>query len=148
MKILQMIPAFYPARAYGGTVEVAYHLSKELVRRGHEVTVYTSDTLDKYHRQKDKVSEFDGIKVYYFKNLSNRLAWHRLIFTPSMPPQLSKEIEKFDIIHLHGARNFQNILAHHYSKKYGVPYVLQAHGSLPRIMAWQGLKWVYDLLFG
>ena len=51
MKILQMIPAFYPAQAYGGTVEVAYHLSKELVRRGHKVTVYASDTLDKYYRQ-------------------------------------------------------------------------------------------------
>lgn len=51
MKILQVIPAFYPAHAYGGTVEVAYHISKELVRRGHEVTVYTSDSLDKYHRQ-------------------------------------------------------------------------------------------------
>ena len=51
MKFLQVIPAFYPAHAYGGTVEVAYHISKELVRRGHEVTVYTSDSLDKYHRQ-------------------------------------------------------------------------------------------------
>jgi flavodoxin len=47
MKILQVIPA----HAYGGTVEVAYRISKELVRRGHEVTVYTSDGLDKYHRQ-------------------------------------------------------------------------------------------------
>lgn len=27
MKILQMIPAFYQAQAYGGTVEVAYQLS-------------------------------------------------------------------------------------------------------------------------
>lgn len=27
MKILQILPAFYPAHAYGGTVEVAYQLS-------------------------------------------------------------------------------------------------------------------------
>ena len=53
-KILQMIPAFYPAVAYGGTVAVSYQISKELVRRGHEVTVYTSDSLDKYHRQKSR----------------------------------------------------------------------------------------------
>jgi glycosyltransferase involved in cell wall biosynthesis len=32
--------------------------------------------------------------------------------------------------------------------KYNVPYVLQAHGSLLRIMAKQGLKWVYDVFFG
>lgn len=54
MKILQVIPAFYPAWAYGGTVNAAYHLSKELARRGHEVTVYTSDALDKNHRQKSR----------------------------------------------------------------------------------------------
>ena len=54
MKILQATGAFYPAQAYGGIVEVAYRLSKELVRRGHEATVYTSDSLDKNHRQKSR----------------------------------------------------------------------------------------------
>jgi glycosyltransferase involved in cell wall biosynthesis len=37
---------------------------------------------------------------------------------------------------------------HHYARKYNVPYVLQARGSLPRIGAWQKLKWVYDIFFG
>ena len=148
MKILQVIPAFYPAHAYGGTVEVAYHISKELVRRGHEVTVYTSDSLDKYHRQKSRISEVDGIKVYYFKTPSNRLAWNRLVFTPGMRLQLSKEIKNFDTIHLHGFRNFQNIPAHHYAKKYSIPYVLQAHGSLPRIIKKQRLKKLYDWVWG
>lgn len=148
MKILQMIPAFYPAVAYGGTVNVAYHLSKELARRGHEVTVYSSDALDKNHRQKGRVSEIDGIKVHYFTNLSNRLAWHRLVFTPGMCLQLSKEIKKFDIIHLHGSRNFQNIVAHHYAKKYNIPYVLQAHGSVLPIIQKQQLKKIFDLIFG
>lgn len=147
MKILQMIPAFYPALAYGGTVAVAYHLSRELARRGHEVTVYTSDTLDKYSRQNDRYLEMNGIHVHYFRNLSNTLAWHRLVFTPSMLLQLGKELRNFDIIHLHGFRNFQNTPADHYAKKYNVPYVLQAHGSIPRIGKRFG-KWLYDTLFG
>lgn len=142
-----MIPAFYPASAYGGTVEVAYRLSKELVKRGHEVTVYTSDTLDKNHRVKKFFSEIDGIKVYYFRNLSNRLAWKRFIFNPTMIYYLNKEAKNFDIIHLHGSRNFQNILAYFFSKKYAVPYVLHAHGSLPKIGK-QSLKNLYDILFG
>jgi glycosyltransferase involved in cell wall biosynthesis len=49
---------------------------------------------------------------------------------------------------MHNYRTFQNIIVHHYAKKYGVPYVLQAHGSLPRIMAKQRLKWIYDVFFG
>jgi glycosyltransferase involved in cell wall biosynthesis len=65
-----------------------------------------------------------------------------------MLPQLSKEIKKFDIIHLHGSRNFQNIVAHHYAKKYNIPYILQAHGSLPRIIQKQRLKRLYDWVWG
>ena len=148
MKILQMIPAFYPAMAYGGTVAVSYQISKELVRRGHEVTVYTSDTLDKDHRQETKFSEIEGIKVYYFRNLSNRLAWHRLVVTPELIPQLSKCIKNFDIIHLHGPRNFQNIFAHYYAKKYNIPYVLQVHGSVLPTFQKQRLKKIFDLFFG
>ena len=148
MKILQMIPAFHPAMAYGGTVAVSYQLSRELVRRGHEITVYTSDALDKNHRQKDKFVEMEGIQVYYFKNLSNRLAWRRMVFNPSMFHQLRKEIKNFDIIHLHGFRSFQNILVHYYAKKYSIPYVLQAHGSVLPFFAKQRLKRVYDQVWG
>lgn len=148
MKILQMIPAFYPALAYGGTVKVAYDLSKELARRGHEVTVYTSDSLDKYSRQKDRFVEMNGIQVYYFRNLSNTLAWHRLVFTPGMLLQLGKEAKNFDIVHLHGFRNFPNIVAHHYAMKFHIPYVFQAHGDLLPLFAKRKLKRVYDVLFG
>jgi len=37
MKILQMNPAFYPAFAYGGTVNVSYNLSKSLAQREHDI---------------------------------------------------------------------------------------------------------------
>lgn len=148
MKILQMNPAFYPAMAYGGTVALAYQLSKELVTRGHEVTVYTSDSLDKYSRQKEKFVDMNGIQVYYFRNLSNTFAWHRLVVTPGMLPRLSKETRNFNIIHLHGSRNFQNIIAHHYAKKHGIPYILQAHGSVIVDIPKQRLKQLYDFLWG
>jgi len=41
MRILQVIPYFTPKR--GGDVNVVYNLSKQLVSRGHEVTVITTD---------------------------------------------------------------------------------------------------------
>ncbi len=41
MKILQLNPAFYPAFAYGGTVNVSYNLVKTLVERGHDVKLST-----------------------------------------------------------------------------------------------------------
>lgn len=149
MKILQIIPYFYPAWVYGGPVQVAYNLSKQLIKRGHEVTVYTTDSLGKDSRQRVKVLDVDGIRVYYFANLSNSLAWnHKIFFAPRMILQLSKEIRTFDIIHLHDYRTFQNIIAYHYATKNHVPYILHAHGSIPRIIKKQGLKGVYDCFFG
>jgi glycosyltransferase involved in cell wall biosynthesis len=131
MKTLQMIPAFYPALAYRGTVNVAYNISKELAKRGHEVTVYTSDTLDKDSRQKENFAVINDIKVYYFKNISNRLAWARFVLNTGVISALRKNINDFDIIHLHGFRNFQNIFCYYYAKKHNIPYVMQAHGDLP-----------------
>ncbi|MDR9756681.1 MAG: glycosyltransferase family 4 protein [Thermoanaerobacterales bacterium] len=148
MKILQMIPAFYPAMAYGGTVNVAYNMSKELAKRGHEITVYTSDALDKDSRHGQKVDIVDGMKVFYFKNVSNTLAWNRFVVNPGIISCLSKDINNFDIIHLHGFRNFQNIFAFHLANKNKVPYLIQAHGSALRIIQRQSLKKLYDAVWG
>lgn len=148
MKILQLNPAFYPAFAYGGTVNVSYNLSKALAKRGHDVTVYTSDTIDKRTRKRDLYLEHEGMKVHYFRNISNLLAWHRYLLYPGLVGALRNHIQEFDIIHLHGSRNFQNIVAAHYAKKYGIPFVVQPHGSLPLHFGKQNLKRIYDTLWG
>ena len=67
VKILQLNPAFYPAFAYGGTVNSSYNLSKALAKRGHDVTVFTSDTVDKHTRQRELYLEHEGIKIHYFR---------------------------------------------------------------------------------
>lgn len=148
MKILQMIPAFYPAMAYGGTVKSAYYLSKELVNRGHDVAVYTSDTFDEYRRVNDSVADIDCITVHYFKNISNMLAWRRFIINPGVIPALRKNIRDYDVIHIHGYRNFQNIFVHYYAKKYSIPYILQAHGSLPYYDQKSFIKKSFDFFYG
>jgi len=150
MRILQVVPCFPPAYTFGGPVKVVYQISRELVRRGHEVAVYTTDVKGFDSRVNlGHVKFVDGIKVYYFKNLTLMLAKKfKLFITPQLVLHAKSEVGKFDIVHLHEYRTFQNILVAHYAKKHDVPYVLQAHGSLPRIMAWPRLKWIYDVLFG
>ena len=150
MKILQVIPYFPPAYAFGGPPRVAFQISKELFKRGQEVVVYTSDARGPDSRLTvEPVKIVDGIKVYYMRNLSMMpIKKSKLFITPEINLRLKEEIKEFEIIHLHEYRTFQNIFVHHYAKKYGVPYVLQAHGSLPRVMAKQRLKWVYDAFFG
>lgn len=149
MKILQVIPYFYPAWTYGGPVRVAYDVSRGLAKRGHEVTVYTSDMKNCCTRIDSRAKEVDGIEVHYFRNLSAMTANEmKLFITLEIIPMIKRKIRSFDVAHLHEYRTFQNIVVRHYATKYGVPYVLQAHGSLPRIMAKQRLKWIYDVFFG
>jgi len=150
MKILQVVNYFSPAYAFGGPAKTAFQVSRKLVKGGHEVVVWTSDAKDRDSRLAvEPVKVVDGINVHYMRNLSMMtIKKSNLFITPELISKVKEEIKEFDIIHLHGYRTFQNIVVQHYSKKYGVPYVLQARGSLPRIMAKQRLKWIYDVFFG
>jgi len=148
MRILQLTPCFYPAWAYGGPVPVIERLSKELVKRGHEVIVYTTDALDRNNRHNMRYSEIEGIKVFYFRNVSNSLAWRRYFLAPGMLFQLRREIKNFDIVHVHGFRDYLTILIHHYATKYGIPYILQAHGSVETYFQKGVLKRIFDKVWG
>ena len=150
MKILQVTNFFKPSWEAGGPPRVVYEISKKLVERGHEVTVYTTDGFkQRLNVEKNKPVDVDGIRTYYFRNLSNYLARNLLLPTPYYLPLVArKEIKKFDIIHIHEYRTLLGVVVHHYAKKYNVPYILQAHGTLPRIMAKQKLKKLYDNLWG
>jgi glycosyltransferase involved in cell wall biosynthesis len=149
LKILQVIPYFPPAYVFGGPVTVAYQICRELSRRGHEVTVYTTDARDLTTRLNAEGSKIlDGIRIHYFRNISMRpVKWSKLFMTPELFSAAKNEVKSFDIIHLHEYYTFQNVVLHRYAKRYGVPYVLQAHGSLPRIGK-AALKWFYDQVFG
>ena len=150
MKIL-MVTGTFPPRRFGGVTAVSYILAKRLVKKGHEVSVYTTDVgNDRYSRlnvQETKI--IDGIYVHYFRNINNSLAFiHRLFLPVGMFSAIRKDITNFDIIHTHVFRGVQEVLIHHYAKKYNIPYVIQAHGSLPRSFQKQRLKNIFDLFFG
>jgi len=154
MRILQVIPYFYFSWSrdrLAESVDLIYNLSRSLLHRGHEVTIYTTDAINQSRKPgyRTDIINIDGIEVREFKSLGRKLGQsHHICISPAMIPAMGKEIDGFDVVHLHEYRTFQNILAHHYAKKNGVPYVLQAHGSLPRIVSKMRLKQAYDNLWG
>lgn len=131
-------------------MRVAYDLSKKLFEKGHDVTVYTTDgCARRLDVKKNRLVDVDGINVYYFRNLSNFLRMRLKFATPYyLPFIISKEIQQFDIIHIHEHRSILAVIVHHYAKKYGIPYVLQPHGSVLPFFAKQRLKSLFDLLWG
>lgn len=150
MKILQVTPYFKPMWEAGGVARVAYEVSKQLAERGHEVTVYTTN---RCLYSTDVVSnvpvDVEGMKVYYFENLRKYFPWIDLPVIPYYLPLIAKnEIKKFDIIHIHDHRSLLAVIVCHYARKYGVPYILQAHGSLPNDIGNNRLKNLFDFLWG
>lgn len=133
---------------FGGPVKVLYDVSRELVKRGHEVVVYTSDVKNVNSRVSGDFAEIDGVKICYFKNLSMFFARRKIFITPSIIPTVRKNIKFFDIVHIHGYRSFQNPVLHYYLEKKLVPYVLQSHGTLSVMGISKHPKRVYDLFIG
>lgn len=141
MKILQVIPFFSPK--YGGTVTSTYILSKELSKAGHEVTVLTTD-IDK-DKEYIKSIEKEEVKVLDFSYIFNLSLF---IYSPSMRKWLDENLRNFDIIHMHNFRSYQNNIVRKYAKKYDVPYILQARGSVLPFFQKQQIKKFYDFIWG
>ena len=152
MKILQAVNSFKYAWSSGGPARVAYDISSALTKKGHKVMVFTTNKgLDeKYHFKKNQCISLNGIKTYYFKNLSDGLAKKGFSAPLHSFFLARRRILEFDVIHIHELRRMMNILIHHYARKYNVPYILQAHGSLlpSKSLLKQGLSWIFDMLFG
>ena len=127
MHILQITKYFHPASSFGGPVQCTYNLSKYLVNRGHKVTVYATDALDisSNARIEGEHHLVDGIEVFYFHNIAKSYGF---FISPGMIRKLKQEIGKFDIVHLHEYRTFQN-LAFHFLNRKRIPYVLSCHGE-------------------
>lgn len=150
MNILHVVPSFAPCFSHGGVVNASYQIAKKQIEAGHNVSVYTTDNCDKRLKFEDNYNvDVDGIKVYYFKNLSNKFKNKFTIDTPASSLRyIKKTIKNFDIIHIHEHRHSLAIAAHRYAKKNKIPYVLQAHGSVLPFFQKEKLKDIFDKLWG
>ncbi len=149
MDILQITPIMDPDNLWTGPHSVVFDISKRLARKGHNVTVCTSDMVNiKTKIAASSESVFDDFEIVRVKNVSSHLSNAiGLLITPALNKFLSEHIQDYDLIHIHEYTTYQNIVVHKYAKKHGVPYILQAHGSIPRIGK-RFRKWLYDITFG
>jgi glycosyltransferase involved in cell wall biosynthesis len=99
-----------------------------------EVTVWTTDAFDVRRRCEERPAIVDGIQVYSFSNLSNRLAYHLQLYLPrGLWAHAHAHVREFDLVHLHAHRHLLNAIAAAAARRAGVPYVLTGHGTVPAI---------------
>lgn len=130
LRILHVVPYYDQAWAYGGIPRLATTMTRALARRGHRVTVCTTDVCDERSRASAEKANGDGVDVRMFRNLSNSLAYHLQFFTPlGLRRYMRRAAATFDVAHIHACHNLPGVIAAAELSRAGVPYVVSPNGT-------------------
>src|SRR5215831_19242198 len=94
MRIAQVAPLHesVPPKCYGGTERVVSYLTEELVRQGHEVTLFASGD----SKTKARLMAACRRSLRLDTRCQNQMIYHLV-----MLEQVFRRAEEFDIIHFH-----------------------------------------------
>ena len=128
MRILHVVPTYYPAVRYGGPIFAVHGLCRALAALGHELHVFTTN-IDGPGITATPVAtpvDLDGVQIRYFPcPLVRRLYW-----SPALGQALRHDIGKFDLVHLHTVFLWPTWAAACAARNVGIPYVLSPRGML------------------
>jgi glycosyltransferase involved in cell wall biosynthesis len=149
LKILQVVYAFYPPYGGSGNARVAFDISKALVKRGHDVTVYTTNALieDQLFKTKESPYYISDIKVYYCRNLVYKPRFH-IFYSHELVKRVKETLTEFDVIHLHEYRFYISAVVAYFAAMYHIPLIIQPHGQLSYDAGSRKLKIAFDELAG
>jgi len=126
MKILHVIANLAPR--YGGPYKACWEMARAVAQLGHRVSIYTTNQ--------------DGPGVLPVP--THRPVWREGVevrYFPVQPPKfwsaswplaraLRQQIKAVDLVHVHNLYLFHDLVTAYYCRAYGVPYLIQPHGSL------------------
>lgn len=150
LRLLHVVPYYEDAWAYGGIPRLAAAMTRGLARRGHAVTVCTTDAAEAHARTRGpRVADHEGVSVRVFRNLSNRLAYDWQFFTPvGLARFLGTAARGFDVAHLHGCHHLPGAIAAGALRRAHVPYVVSPNGTAPRLERRRLAKLLFDATLG
>jgi glycosyltransferase involved in cell wall biosynthesis len=151
MRILQVLPRYAPAWAYGGGVHMFWLLAQELAKRGHQIDVVTSDSLSRDQRAVSLEEDlYPGIHVRRFRNRFNAMSASlpAVFYHPrSMRRGLREAMARADVVHMGESRGIHNLWAAQAASDVGVPLAWSAFGGLPLATGVRGLyRMAHDVL--
>lgn len=133
MNILMVVTVFFPSPIYGGPATVAMNQAKALVKKGHKVTVISSNinSLSPLTFIEQKKIEIDEVEILYFSSeiIKPKFPY---IYSKSMIEWLKQNVRLYDAIHIHYAREIIPCTAASIARKAKVPLFIQPHGMLNR----------------
>jgi glycosyltransferase involved in cell wall biosynthesis len=122
-----IIPSFYPAVIYGGTIFSSLNHAKVLVSQGHTVYVSTTNT-----NMRSRLTVPTGKFIELEKNLFVKYYNETIVDKLSLPMlfHMWKDIRKADVVHIQALFNIPIPFAILISKWFNKPVLLSPHGVL------------------
>jgi len=128
VRVLHVMPSFWPATRYGGPIESVLRLCQSLVAAGIDLEVVTTDAdgPNDLPIELAKPLEQRGVRVRYFSRFP------RTRYTISMPlaAHLRRAIKHVDIVHVTALFSFSSEIAEIMASLAGVPYITSPQGTL------------------
>lgn len=146
LRILHVVPTYYPAVRYGGPIRSVHGLATALVQSGHEVHVATTsmDGAADLDVPLEHAADLDGVRVHYFRVPAlRRLAW-----SPAMGTWLTHCVRRFDVVHLHSVFLWPTWAAARAARAAHVPYLIAPRGMLVRDVIRRRSRWVKTAWIG
>ena len=137
MKLLCIIPSYWPAFQYGGPIYSVHGLNKAMVEKGVDVSVWTTNLglKDRDDIPLGREVIIDGVRVHYFPIIDS---FHYAL-SPALMWYMDKRIKDFDVVHIQGIYQFHSFVGGYFARKYGIPYVLSPRGMfLPEFIKMKG----------
>jgi glycosyltransferase involved in cell wall biosynthesis len=132
LRILHVLPAYYPATRYGGPVVAVHGLARAMVSRGHSVEVMTTnaDGAGSSDVPLNEPVTRDGVRIRYFAPTTMR----RIFWARDMTLALRAEVTSFDVVHIHQMYHWPAWMTARAAQAHNVPYVVSPRGMLVKEM--------------
>lgn len=157
MRILNVTQSYAPFYEFGGPPVKVRALSRELARRGHQVTVLTADwkleerfsggeapagtTRSPFGWRQDE----DGVQAIY---LPTWLCYRALSWNPAVKRFARARLQNFDLVHIFGLYDLLGPAIAAQCRALNIPYVIEPIGMFLPIVRSFWKKRVYQSLFG
>jgi glycosyltransferase involved in cell wall biosynthesis len=153
MKILYAVLGYKPAYRLGGPIHTVSATAERLVRKGHEVIVFTTNSnLDQdLDVPTNRPIDVGGVQVWYFKREEPVQKWLPFVpylskslgylYSPAMRAQLDRIVPLVDVVHTQMPFIYPTYAAGKAAIRHKKPLFYQQHGVLgPEHLKFRGVK--------
>jgi glycosyltransferase involved in cell wall biosynthesis len=153
MKILYAVHGYKPAYKIGGPIHSVSAVAERLVRKGHEVTVFTTNSnLDEdLDVPTNQAVYVDGVQVWYFNHREPMQKWLPFVsylsksigflYAPGMKTELERTVPSMDVVHTQMPFVYPTYAAGKTAIVHHKPFYYQQRGVFdPERLKFRGLK--------